>query len=160
METVYVETTVVSYLVSRSSRDVVIAGHQQVTREWWDECRHDFACFTSDLVVAEAREGDARQAALREEALAGLPRLAVSEEAERLAEAFLAGGILPENAAADALHLAMATIASVDYLLTWNCRHLANARLLNPLEDLAAGLGYRMPRVCTPEALMGNSRDD
>jgi hypothetical protein len=156
METVYVETTVVSYLVSHPSRDLVVAAHQQLTREWWHRRRQLFACFISDVVLDEAGDGDTEQAALRLKALEDIPKLAATAEGERLAAAFLAG-VLSAKAAGDAAHLAIATVGKVKYLLTWNCNHLANAQLLDRLEPIAATAGFKLPRVCTPEELMGIS---
>lgn len=156
METVYIETTIVSYLVARPSRDLIVAGHQQLTREWWDYRRAKFACFISDVVLDEARAGDEAQAALRLQVLHGFPRLAATPDAERLAEAFVQG-ILPPKAAQDAAHLAIAAVGHVKYLLTWNCNHLANAQILDRLEPIAARAGFKLPRVCTPEELMGAS---
>ncbi|MHB8522520.1 MAG: type II toxin-antitoxin system VapC family toxin [Limisphaerales bacterium] len=156
METVYLETSLVSYLVSRPSRDLIVAGHQQLTREWWERRRAKFACFISDVVLDEAREGDAEQAALRLRALEGIPRLAATPAGERLAAAFLEG-TLPLKAARDAAHLAIAAVGGVKYLLTWNCNHLANAQILDRLEPVAAAGGFKLPRVCTPEELMGVS---
>ena len=156
METVYIETTVVSYLVSHPSRDLVVAAHQQLTREWWHRRRRLFACFISDVVLDEAGDGDTEQAALRLKALDDIPKLAATAEGERLAAAFLAG-VLPAKAAGDAAHLAIATVGKVKYLLTWNCNHLANAQLLDRLEPIAATAGFKLPRVCTPEELMGVS---
>jgi hypothetical protein len=156
METVYIETSVVSYLVSRPSRDLVVAGHQQLTQEWWENRRAKFVCFISDMTLDEARDGDAAQAALRLQALEGFPRLAATPEAEKLAAAFLEG-VLPTKEARDAAHLAIATVAKVKYLLTWNCNHLANAQILDRLDPIAAAAGFKLPRVCTPEELMGVS---
>ena len=137
METVYIETSAVSYLVSRPSRDLVVAGHQQLTREWWENRRAKFVCFISDVVLEEVRDGDAEQAALRLQALEGFPRLAATPEAEKLATAFLES-VLPTKAARDAAHLAIATVGKVKYLLTWNCNHLANAQILDRLDPIAA----------------------
>ena len=156
METVYIETTIVSYLVARPSRDLIVAGHQQLTREWWEHRRLKFACFISDVVLDEARAGNPEQAALRLEALHGFPRVAATPEAERMAAAFLEG-VLPVKAARDAAHLAIAAVGRVKYLLTWNCNHLANAQILDRLEPVAIAAGYKLPRVCTPEELMGES---
>jgi hypothetical protein len=156
METVYIETTIVSYLVSRPSRDLIVAGHQQLTGDWWENRRSKFACFISDVVLDEAREGDAQQAALRLQTMAGFPKLPASLEAEGLAAAFL-NTVLPAKAARDAAHLAIATAGGVKYLLTWNCVHLANAQVLDRLEPVAAANGFKLPRVCTPEELMGIS---
>jgi len=157
MEAVYIETSVVSYLVSRPSRDLVVAGHQQLTREWWENRRAKFVCFISEVVLDEARDGDAAQAALRLQALEGFPRLAATPEAEKLAAAFLES-VLPAKAARDAAHLAIVTVARVKYLLTWNCSHLANAQILDRLDPIAVAAGFKLPRVCTPEELMGVSK--
>jgi hypothetical protein len=156
METVYIETTVVSYLISRPSQELVVAAHQELTREWWQRRQRLFACFISDAVLDEASEGDPEQAALRLQALEGIPKLTATAEGERLAAVFLAGA-LPPKAAGDAAHLAIATVGKVKYLLTWNCTHLANAQLLDRLEPIAATAGFKLPRVCTPEELMGVS---
>jgi hypothetical protein len=156
METVYLETSLISYLVSRPSRDLIVAGHQQLTQEWWELRRAKFACFISNVVLEEAREGDAEQAALRLKALEGIPRLAVTSEGEQLAAAFLQVA-LPVKAARDAAHLAIAAVGGVKYLLTWNCNHLANAQILDRLEPIAAAARFKLPRVCTPEELMGVS---
>ncbi len=156
MAPVYLETSVVSYLVSRPSRDLIVAAHQQITRDWWDRHRRSFACFISDIVLDEAGDGDPEQAALRLKALDRIPRLAATPEGERLAAAFLSG-VLPAKAATDAAHLALATAGRVKYLLTWNCTHLANAQLLDRLEPIAAAAGFKLPRVCTPEELTGTS---
>jgi hypothetical protein len=102
------------------------------------------------------RDGDAEQAALRLKALEGIPRLVATPDGERLAAAFLAGA-LPLKAARDAAHLAIAAVGGVKYLLTWNCTHLANAQILDRLEPIAATGGFKLPRVCTPEGLMGVS---
>jgi len=154
-ETVYIETSFVSLLVADPSRDVSIAGNQQVTRDWWERRRHAFQCVTSDETVREASQGDERQVRLRLEKLRGMPVLPVSDEAEMLAAQFLATGSLPVAARADASHLAIATLAETDYLLTWNCRHLANAQILRRLEREATRRGWSLPYVCTPHELMG-----
>ena len=155
-EIVYIETSFVSLLVADPSRDVSIAGNQQITRDWWENRRHVFQCVTSDETLREAAQGNERQAALRLEKLRGMPVLPISDEAEALAAQFLATGSLPLAARVDASHLAIATLAETDYLLTWNCRHLANAQILRRLEREAARRGWRLPHVCTPQELMGD----
>jgi hypothetical protein len=155
MESVYIETSVVSYLVARPSREPVTAWRQQLTHEWWVERRGLFACVISQEVIAEALEGDANMAAKRMAALRELPLLAGGAESAKLATDLLEHGIFPANARADAHHLAVATCAAVDYLLTWNYRHLANAQVLHRLEIFLGGRGLHLPRVCTPEELMG-----
>lgn len=155
MESVYIETSVVSYLVARPSRDPVTAWRQQLTKDWWVEQRGQFACVISQEVIAEALEGDASTAAKRMEALRDLPLIAGGAESAKLAADLLERGLFPDNARADANHLAVATCAAVDYLLTWNYRHLANAQVLHQLEKFLGGRGLHLPRVCTPEELMG-----
>lgn len=155
METVYIETSVVSYLVARPNRDPVTAWRQQLTNEWWVEQRGQFACVISQEVIAEALEGDADMAKKRMAALQGLPLLAGGPESAKLAADLLEHGLFPANARADANHLAVATCAAVDYLLTWNYRHLANAQVLRRLEMFLGERGLHLPRVCTPEEFMG-----
>lgn len=157
MEIVYIETTIVSHLVSNPSRDLVTAGQQQATRDWWRLRRELFQCVTSDETLTESARGDAEQARLRLTALAGLPSLPISLAAEKLAGEFLRTGALPVTARSDAVHLAVASIARADYLLTWNCRHLANAQILRRLEREAVRAGWDLPGVCTPLELMGDS---
>jgi hypothetical protein len=154
-EIVYIETSFVSLLVADPSRDVSVAGNQQVTRDWWQWRRPAFACITSDETRMEASRGNAGQVRQRLDALAGLPILPTTPAAAELAARFLATGALPPAAAVDAVHLAVATLAGADYLLTWNCRHLANAQILRRLEREAATHGWNLPRVCTPLELMG-----
>jgi hypothetical protein len=157
MEIVYIETTVVSLLVANPSRDLATAGQQQTTRDWWQLRRGAFQCVTSDETLAEAARGDSGQAIQRLAALAGFPVLPITAEAEHLAADFLSTGCLPTTARPDAVHLAVATLAEVDFLLTWNCRHLANAQILRRLEREADRYGWKLPTVCTPLELMGNS---
>lgn len=157
METVYIETTIVSYLVANPSRDLVTAAEQQATRDWWRVRRPLFQCVVSDETLREAARGDAEQARLRLAALSGLGTVAISPEVSNLAAQFLATGALPASARSDAIHLAAAAGAEVDFLLTWNCRHLANAQILRRLAREAAARGWRLPTVCTPLELMGES---
>jgi hypothetical protein len=154
METVYIETSIVSYLVAQISRDPVTAWRQQLTKEWWLERRSLFACVISQEVIAEALEGDSQMAAKRMAELQGFPLISAGTENVKLAADLLAGGLFPMAARVDANHLAVATCAAVDYLLTWNYRHLANALVLRRLEKFLSGRGLLLPRVCTPEELM------
>ncbi|MEK7675770.1 MAG: type II toxin-antitoxin system VapC family toxin [Verrucomicrobiota bacterium] len=157
MEIVYIETSVVSLLVANPSRDLVTAARQQATRDWWNLRRALFRCTTSDETLAEAARGDAEQARLRLAALATLPSLTITAEAENLAAEFLRTGALPPAARTDAVHLAVASAARTDYFLTWNCRHRANAQILRRLEREAIRRGWELPTVCTPLELMGDS---
>jgi predicted nucleic acid-binding protein len=152
---VYLETTVVSYLTAEPSRDLIQAAHQQVTREWWAKRRHDFDLFISQVVINEASEGDPRAAQRRLDTIRGFPILDLTEEVTSLGESLVAEGPLPEKAADDAFHLAFAVVHGVDYLVTWNCKHLANAEMLRQVGRHLDEKGYEIPRVCTPEELMG-----
>lgn len=152
---VYLETSVVSYLTAKRSRDLVSAAHQQITADWWEGRRADFDLVVSELVVGEASQGDPDAARRRLEALEGIPLLDVTEEARQLAVAVIREGLLPAAAFPDALHIATATIHEVDYLLTWNCAHIANAELLPRVAKICDAFGYRLPYICTPEELIG-----
>ena len=151
---VYVETSVISYLTSRPSRDVVIAGHQQITRDWWQTQRETFDVVASQLVVQEASAGDPIAAQQRLEVLATMAFLAVTEAALTLAQALVAPGPLPPKAAEDALHIAIAVTSGVEYLLTWNCTHLANATMRRAIDRLCRARGYEPVIICTPEELL------
>lgn len=151
---VYIETTVPSYLTAWPSRDVVRAGEQQVTRDWWAR-RTEFELRVSSLVLLECGAGDSDAAALRLAALDGVPVLAQTPEAETLADALLREVPLPAKAAADALHIAVAAVNGVAYLLTWNCTHIANATLRPRIEATCRQLGYEPPVICTPKELLG-----
>ena len=155
MESVYIETSFVSLLVGKPSRDLITAGNQQVTRDWWRLRRSDFVCVASSEVVREASKGDPNEVSKRLEILRGITLLPVSSEAERLTTALLATRALPSSAQTDAAHLAIAAVGKADYLLTWNCRHLTNVQILERLEAEALRLGWKLPRVCTALQLMG-----
>src|SRR5438552_715140 len=133
---VYVETTIVSYLKARPSRDVVIAGHQQITRDWWDRHRQHFDLCASQLVLQEASAGDPEAARERLEALESTMLLETNEQALALARNLLDAEALPATAADDALHIAIAAVNAVPYLLTWNCRHMNNATMRPLIESV------------------------
>ena len=154
---VYIKTTIVSYLTAKPSRDLIIAAHQEVTRSWWVSRRRAFDLFVSRLVLDEAGGGDADAAAKRLAMLAGLPELPTTPAAVRLASALVRAGLLPAQAGADAIHLAVATVHGVDVLLTWNCRHLANGSILGEIGRFARRMRYELPTVCTPDELMGET---
>lgn len=151
---VYVETSVISYLTSRPSRDIVICGHQQTTKEWWETRRQDFTLVASQLVIQESSAGDPEAAQARLQALEDTEMLAVTEEATALAQGLIGAGIVPAIAAEDALHIAIAVTNGVEYLLTWNCKHLANARIRFSVEWFCRSKGYEPAAICTPEELL------
>lgn len=157
--TVYLETSVISYLAARPSRDLIVAAHQQISQEWWD-ARQAWALSVSALVIAESRAGDPAAAQRRLALLDGIPLLHLSDAATDLAEQLLNRIALPARAKDDALHIAVATVHGMDYLLTWNCAHIANARQRPFIETLCQTLGYRPPVICTPEELLGDPHVD
>lgn len=150
---IYLETTIPSYLTARPSRDLIKAAQQEMTWEWWEH-RERFELYISQLVVAEARRGDPNAAAERLKVLNGIPSLHVTDEGRELAEQLLRRVPLPENAAADAAHIGVAAIHGLDYLLTWNCRHLANASLRHKIEFVCQDEGWEAPVICTPNELL------
>ena len=155
METIYIETTVVSYLVANPSRDSILAAHQQLTRQWWQDERQRYQCVTSEEVLREAGSGDAEMGRRRLEALSGMTVLTVDASARVLAQELLAARLLPPAAASDAIHAVVAAQHRINILLTWNCRHLANPHLLGKLREFVGRSGLVLPEVCTPVELMG-----
>ncbi len=154
MATVYIETTIVSYLTAWPSRDLVRAAHQQITREWWETRRADFALYVSQLVLDEAAAGDAAAAAERLRTLAAIPLLEYRPPTLPLAESLERALQLPAPARGDALHVAVCAANGMEYLLTWNCRHLANAALAPGIEQACRSHGVAGPRIVTPEQLL------
>jgi len=153
---IYIETTIPSYLAASPGRDLLAAAHQQITRDWWESRRMQFDLYASELVLTEVRMGDSQAASRRLEIMSGIPLLPVSSEILELAEHLIAEGAIPRKAARDAGHIAFATVYGCEYLLTWNCRHIANAELQRTIRRVVENLGYEIPGLCTPEELMGD----
>jgi len=151
----YLETTIASYLVARVSRNPMVAGHQTVTRQWWDRRRDDFMIYVSDVVLDEASAGDPRVARKRMDFLQEFPVLRPTLESQSLANALVDSGIVPVKAAQDAAHIALSAVHEMHFLLTWNCRHIANAEMLRRIERVCASRGFQCPVVCTPYELQG-----
>jgi len=154
MRRVYVETTVISYLASRPSRDVVVAGRQQVTQAWWETRRPAFDLVVSQVVLDEAGAGDPEAAQRRRALIAGLPLLDITSAVETLAATLIQEVPLPPQAGADAVHIAVAACHGVEFLLTWNVAHIANAALRRRVEAVCRRHGYAAPILCTPDELM------
>lgn len=150
----YMERTIPSYLTSTPSRDLIIAGHQQVTKEWWEKRRAAFEIYISQLVIDEAGAGDPGAARERMLILRDFAMLDLTPEVGHLASAILASGILPRKAATDAAHIAIATVHGVDFLLTWNCVHIANAVIAKAVGNICRQYGWESPVICTPEELL------
>jgi|SRR4051812_19089986 len=151
--TVYVKTTVISYLTAWPSRDLIRVAQQQTTREWWDRERQRFEVYTSELVEIEASAGDPQAAADRLAILAAVQRVAVSTAAVRLGDELLNAGAFPRVASRDALHVAICATNGLEYLLTWNFRHLANAQMQDSIRETCVAAGYAPPVICSPDAL-------
>lgn len=150
---VYIETSIPSYLTAFRSRDLVVAGNQETTKEWWDR-RMDFELFISEFVLEEVSAGDSSAAAARIAALAGIPEIEITEQIAIIAEKLLFAGSLPSKARVDALHIATAAFGGMDYLLTWNCAHIANPSLRLSIEAVIRSFGYEPPIICTPQELL------
>ena len=152
--TVYVETSVVSYLTARPSRDLIIAAQQAMTREWWRDAPKRFLLVASELVREEAAQGDTGAARARLTALEMVTRLDITKDAAALTRRLLRLGAFPPEAAADAAHVGVAATNRVNYLLTWNLRHIAGAVARSRIERACRKAGYEPPVICTPNELM------
>ena len=159
MQTLYVETSIVSYLRFRAASHVVAAARQFLTRRWWDEERSSYDLVISQYVLDEAAKGNPTLAAERLKQLEGIPLLEIVPEIQEIADAILAQAILPAKAEFDALHFAVAAYYRVDYLLTWNCTHIANARILPRIQEILLQAGFPSPMVCTPEEMVDDELD-
>jgi hypothetical protein len=155
-ETVYIETSILGYLTARPSRDIVVAANIEVTREWWDTRRSAFQLYSSQAVVKETSQGDTEIASRRLEIIRNLALLDLNQSVLDLAEQFLERSSLPAKADVDAVHIAAATVHGMDYLLTWNCKHIANAQIQRKLAEISLDLGYELPILCTPYELLGD----
>ncbi|MBI4687876.1 MAG: type II toxin-antitoxin system VapC family toxin [Nitrospirae bacterium] len=151
---VYLETTIISYLAARPSRDIITAAHQELTNEWWENRHNRFDLFISQLVIQEAKSGDKDAAQKRLSILDPIPLLELNEEVISLAR-ILIEEVLPKKAVEDALHIAVSTIHGMDYLLTWNCKHIANAEKEHAIAAVCRRNNFEPPIICTPEELMG-----
>ena len=154
-ETVYIETSIIGYLTARSTKNLILAANIEITRDWWQNCRNDFDLYISQIVVDEVARGDVEIAAKRLEVISDFPLLKVTEVVDELASEFIAKSNLPPKASDDAIHIAVATVHALDYLLTWNSKHMANAQIQRKLFDICSHLGYKLPIICTPYELMG-----
>jgi hypothetical protein len=151
---IYVETSVISYLAARPNRDLIMAAHQEVTREWWQTQRQKFALFYSDAVRAEAAMGDSQAAAARLTFLDDLILLEIPSAALGLANALIEATALPLKARVDALHIAVAAHERMDFVLTWNFKHIANAQLAGKVRQVCEAHGLACPVLCSPLELM------
>ncbi len=152
---IYIESTIPSYVVARPARDLLQAARQQLTRDWWELKREQHELFTSQVVLDEIAAGEREMAQRRLELVAKLTLLVSTPGIESLAAAVLQSGLVPANADGDAAHIALATVHEMDILLTWNCRHIANATIVGRLRRLVEKQGYTLPEIYTPEEFLG-----
>jgi hypothetical protein len=158
-QTVYIESSVVSYLTSRPNRDVIIAARQAITLDWWENHRHRFELRISILVEEEISRGNPSAAQMRLEKVADIPSLLISDEATRMAALLLAEGAVPAGSEEDALHIGIAAAQGADFLLTWNFKHINNAETKAAITRIVEACGYACPQLCSPEELGGMSDD-
>jgi hypothetical protein len=156
---VYIETSIISYLTARPSKTILGAAHQQLTLSWWER-RFEYDLLVSQSVWQECAAGDPDAARRRLAALEGLDVLAITEDMIGLAEALIAKRLIPAKAIEDSLHIAIATLHHVDFLLTWNCRHIANPVIQEGIAEYLEQRGLFLPIICTPEELLGGQDDE
>jgi predicted nucleic acid-binding protein len=156
---VYIESTIPSYVVARPARDILQAARQQTSIDWWDLKREQHELFTSQVVIDEIAVGESEMAQHRLELLKHIPLLRVGDESREIARKILSSGLLPVKAERDALHIALASAYGMDILLSWNCRHIANAAIQTRLRRLVDSAGYDLPVICTPNELMENENE-
>jgi predicted nucleic acid-binding protein len=150
----YIETTVVSYLTAKPSRDIMVAGHQEATRELWPELSDKYETYISALVFEEARKGDPDQAQMRIEAIEPFPMLDIDDEARTLAQKIITGKGIPAEYPEDALHIAVAAVNGIEVVITWNFAHLNNPFTRKMVRQIIEGEGYGCPEICSPEELL------
>lgn len=153
-ESVYIETTLVSYYTSNLSRDIIILAHQEVTKDWWPMAIRRYNIFISEIVIEEASLGDPEASKRRLEEIKDFPHLELNEKVEEMAQIYVERLNIPEKSIRDAIHLAVACVHNIDYLVTWNCRHIANGEVIKKLMKINEPLGVHTPIICTPEELM------
>ena len=151
---VYIETTIISYLSARLSNNTIVAGRQVLTQEWWEQRRNSFDLAVSELVFQEAGEGDPEAAKKRIDYLDDIDSLSISDQSVLLAESLVSEGGVPQQFGEDALHIAICAVNGIDFLLTWNCKHLANAIRRHKIEKIVENKGFQCPVICTPAELM------
>lgn len=160
MDTVYIETSIISHASAWPSSDIQIAALQYQARQWWSTERHRFELVTSQLVIDEASAGDSSAAAERLKMLDGVPTVPIDDDVRSLAREIVSASLMPPRAAADALHIAAAAVAGIQYLLTLNCKHIANAHELPRIYHLLDEHGFRQLLICTPAEFLGGDDDN
>lgn len=160
MPRAYIESSVPSFYVARPSRQLALIAKQQATKDWWDGGCSGLEIVTSLETLDEIAKGDSEKAQERLDLVSELPILAVTDDVADLAEKLVDSGIVPKKASSDAIHIAVASVHAVEFLVTWNFRHIANPFLRERIRDLVNGKGFRMPTMCSPEELLEYNEDD
>ncbi len=153
MEIVYVESSVISYITARPSRDVVVSARQTLSIEWWESKRSEYEVYISELVIEEIASGDPNAAQKRLDVVKDITSLEITLEAKELAGLLLSGGAIPENNPEDALHIGLAAAQGVDYLLTWNFKHINNASTRTKIAKIIEDQGFVCSILCSPKEL-------
>lgn len=159
MDSIYLETTIVGHIAGRIHPDPVVAARQQITRDWWQNEAPGYELFISQLVLEECSQGDPAAIAERLDVVKDLVLLDASNDVDELADALISEKAVPASEPRDAFHIAIAAVNGVNYLLTWNCKHSANATLRSCIEKVCRDAGYEPPVICTPEELVGIDND-
>jgi hypothetical protein len=152
---VYLETTIPSYLAAKPARDLLQAARQQLTHDWWDQERAKYELFVSEIVIDEVSAGDQDAAERRLKILDGIPLLEISPEINDLTKTILRSKLIPPRAARDAVHISISAVHEIDFLLTWNCKHIANATIMKVLTEIITKKGFEPPTICTPDTMLG-----
>jgi hypothetical protein len=152
--TVYIESSIISYYTARPSRDLIVAAHQQITAEWWEIVRPNVECFISPFVIQEISCGDKEAAQKRLDAISDFPILKLNFDIQKLALKYFSALKIPDKAKLDASHLAVAVWHEMDYILSWNCKHIVSGRIKKVVEEINKNLNIKTPVFCTPEELM------
>ncbi len=155
---VYIETSIPSFYHSSRTSIQALAWREQ-TRRWWDEFRDEYEVFTSEAVLAELARAPRGRAEPRLRLLDGIPILAINQRLERVANTYVEGLLMPSVPGTDALHVAFASVYAMDFLLTWNCRHIANANKAKHLAVLNKRMGLRIPSMVTPYTLVPEANE-
>ena len=151
--TVYVETSVIGYLTSWPSGDLIVAARQKITRDWWRDAPAKYDLIVSDVVLREASTGDPLAVQDRLAVIQPMPKLAITQQAEDLAKALVLQGAVPTKEPEDALHIALAAVNGIEYLVTWNFKHIANPAMRLKISDVCVAEGYGRSTICTPQDL-------
>ncbi len=153
-ESLYLETSVVSYFTARPSRDIIVLAHQEITRQWWEKAIEQFEIYISEAVMEEISTSDLEAVRRRLEKVDTFKRLELNVSVEKMAQVYVDRLKIPKKSALDAVHLAVASIHNMDYLVTWNCSHIANGIIIKKLLEVNTSYGVKTPVICTPEELL------